>query len=329
MLRMVEVDIPQALASKLPAWLASVMVAAACLAVMGSMRLVLDKVYPGIAPFALIFPFVLLATLTARWLAGAITGLVSLVYASVFLLPPGPLNAPIIVFVGLNTLLTVAVAEIYRLGVRRAAAERDRQIEQRDLFLAEVEHRVKNNFAIVASLLELQRRRADPATAEALGAALARVESIARAHRHLYRKSDRLEAVEISGYLQELCAALRVALGLRDWIRLDCTADQAELNRDRAVSIGLIVNELVTNAAKHAFVGRETGSITVTFTAVTGGWRLCIADDGVGVPEELPAPTRQRGLGTRLVGAFAQQAGGTLSIESGPGGTTTTLALSA
>lgn len=327
--RIVEVDIPQALSPKLPAWLASVLVAAACLAVMGSVRLVLDKLYPGIAPFALIFPFVLLATLAARWLAGVLTGLVSLVYASSFLLPPGPQNGPIIAFVALNTLLTVAVAEIYRRGVRRAAAERDRQIEQRDLFLAEVEHRVKNNFAIVASLLELQRRRADPATAEALGAALARVESIARAHRHLYRNSDRLETVEISGYLQELCVALRVALGLHDWITLQCSADRAELNRDRAVSIGLVVNELVTNAAKHAFVGRETGAITVTFETVTGGWRLTVADDGVGLPTEPPAPTRHGGLGTRLVSAFAKQAGGTLMIESGPKGSTTTLALSA
>src|SRR5690606_3710240 len=101
--------------------------------------------------------------------------------------------------------------------------------------------------------LDLQRRRAsDPGTQEALGAALSRVESIARAHRHLYRGGGSAGSVEMKDYLPDLCAALADALFLHGTITLQCTTDSVQMPRDRAVSIGLVVNELVTNAVKHA-----------------------------------------------------------------------------
>lgn len=131
----------------------------------------------------------------------------------------------------------------------------------------------------------------------------------------------------MANYLHDLCEALRSALGLRDWITLNCEADRAEMARDRAVSIGLIVNELVTNAVKHAFTGRETGAITVQFLVVTGGWRLVVADDGIGIGDPKPAPGASGGLGSRLIGAFARQAGGTIEVDSDARGTRATLEL--
>jgi len=98
--------------------------------------------------------------------------------------------------------------------------------------------------------------------------------------------------------------------------------------RDRAVSIGLIVNELVTNAAKHAFVGRESGRIEVTFRNRGGGWTLSVVDNGVGLPAK-GAPVSPGSLGTRLIDAFARQAEARLQAESDVAGTRVTLDLQA
>jgi two-component sensor histidine kinase len=227
-------------------------------------------------------------------------------------------------------IITIALAEYFRRSVQRVTRERDREIAERDLFLEEFEHRVRNNFTLVASLLDMQRRRAGPGeTAEALGAALSRVESIARAHRHLYRGASTPGTVDMAGYLQELCTALAEALFLRGAISLDCDADPAALPRDRAVSIGLVVNELVTNAAKHAFTGRDIGTIQVRFRARDAGWLLSVADNGDGLPPKPRVRRSEGGLGQRLIDGFARQARGTVKTESGPEGTTVTVALEA
>jgi len=129
-------------------------------------------------------------------------------------------------------------------------------------------------------------------------------------------------------YLHQLCGALAEALFLSGKVTLVCEADKAQVPRDRAVSIGLIVNELVTNAAKHAFVGRETGRIEVTFRNRGGGWALGVADNGVGLPSSSTS-VPPGSLGTRLIDAFARQAEGRLHTESGPTGTRVTLDLQA
>ena len=205
--------------------------------------------------------------------------------------------------------------------------ERDREIADRDLFLEEFDHRVKNNFAIVAGLLDMQRRRAtDPATNDALGIAAARVDSIARAHRHLYR-GGQPGLVEMQDYLGDLCAALEEALLLRGGFKLECEITPAAVERDRAVSIGLVINELVTNAAKHAFTGRESGTIVVRLDKRGDGMTVSVADDGIGVPDVPLTPEAGNGLGTRLIAAFARQAGGTLHTDSDRTGTRVTLQL--
>lgn len=338
MARIVEFDLLDALAPRVPPWVTGLAVGTACAVVTAMLRQAIDLVAPGGAPFALIFPAIMLSTLVARWQAGTITAVLTIGAAWYYLIPvPGsfvllpPAGPATILSVSFAALVTIAIAETFRRAVRNAAAERDRQVADRDLFLAEFDHRVKNNFAIVASLLELQRRRADPDTAAALTDALMRVESIARAHNHLYRGSDRPGAVEIRDYLEELCVALRDALTLEPKIDLTCHSDSAALARDRAVSIGLVVNELVVNATKHAFAGRTRGSIDVRFASRPGGWRLTVRDDGVGIAS-MPKPKRRRddgGLGTRLIDSFARQAGGTVSVESGEGGTLVTFDIAA
>lgn len=336
MARIGELDLPDRLAPYGPAWTTQLLFGLLCAGVAILGRALVDTVAPGAGPFALGFPAMLLATLFARWPAGLLTSIIYILYAWYFILPEPNSFRFATPADGARVIVTVVtyggmliIAELFRQSVRRANDERDREIEKRDLFLEEFDHRVKNNFALVASLLELQRRRAvHPATAEALGTALSRVESIARAHRHLYRGAASPDQVEMRAYLSELCSALADALFLHGAITLGCDADDGHMPRDRAVSIGLVLNELVTNAAKHAFAESDAGAIEVRFRKTATGWQLTVRDDGCGMPagvEKGGGP----GLGQRLIDAFARQAGGTLFTESGPDGTTVTLTLAA
>lgn len=327
MSRLAELDLPDRLAPTVPRWLTQLAFGILCCAASYILRLGLDLFAPGNAPFALLFPAIALATLFARWQAGVVTALITILYVWHFLYAvrgaAGVLNLIVVI---IACIILIAVAELFRSAAYRAARERDREIAERDLFLAEFDHRMKNNFAVVASLLDLQRRRAvEPATQEALGAALSRVESIARAHRHLYRDGA-AGTVGMRSYLEDLCKALSDALFLHGTIHLECSADDAEMPRDRAVSIGLVVNELVTNAVKHAFAGRDRGTIRVAFREHGGALRLTVADDGVGMAAR-ETPTKDGGLGGRLIEAFARQADGTITIDSDRTGTQATLEL--
>jgi len=335
--RIGELDLPNRLAPTVPEWLSSVIIGLAAAASAGVLRFILDQLTPGVAAFALIFPAVTVATLFARWLAGATTAAVSVFYIWIFVYPRSGAYPPTsqqalisVLSVCIALGITIAVAELFRRAVRRASDERDREILERDLFLEEFDHRVKNNFALVAALLDMQRRRTkDSETQAALSSALTRVESIARAHRHLYRGGAISPGnVDMAVYLDELSAALAEALFLRGAITLDCVCDHAALPRDRAVSIGLIVNELVTNAAKHAFADRESGRIEIRFEAAVTGWKLTVRDDGVGLPAE-PKPRKDGGLGQRLIDGFVRQARGTATTETGPEGTRVTVTLEA
>jgi two-component sensor histidine kinase len=332
-----ELDLAERLAPAVPRWVTAIGVGLLATACAAFARFLLDTLTPGAAVFPLVFPAAMVATLFAGWLAGATAGTISITFAWYYLYPirnsflfETPAAAASVGTVFIACAITVALAELFRRSVRRVTRERDREIAERDLFLEEFEHRVKNNFTLVASLLDMQRRRAGQGeTAEALGAALSRVESIARAHRHLYRGASAPGTVDMAGYLQELCTALAEALFLRGAITLDCDADPVALPRDRAVSIGLVVNELVTNAAKHAFAGRDTGAIQVRFRAGDAGWLLTVADDGGGLPAKPRPRTGNGGLGQRLIDGFARQAHGTVNTVSGPEGTIVTVALEA
>ena len=331
-------DLCERLSPAVPVWVTQVGVT--LLIVVGArvLRLGFDMVAGGAAPFALIYPAIMLATLFARAFAGALSATIMILYIWYFLYPiersfkfadsAGAFSVSIVV---ITAVMTIAIAELFRRAAQHATQDRDREIADRDLFLAEFDHRMKNNFAIVAGLLDLQKRRAsEPATAAALETAQMRVDSIARAHRHLYRGTGQHGTVEISDYLTDLCAALAESLFLQGGIVLSCDSEEAAVPRDRAVSIGLVVNELVTNAAKHAFPGRDLGAITVTLrNRDEGGWRVTVADDGVGMSKDAAQPSKGNGLGARLVEAFARQAGGTLATESDRKGTRVVMTLTA
>jgi two-component sensor histidine kinase len=185
---------------------------------------------------------------------------------------------------------------------------------QTELF-DELNHRVKNNLAMVSSMLALQARMGEGGRVrEHLTKAVDRIQAIAEVHGSLYRTS-RKDDVDFAAYLQDLCTRLGSSLVDGDRIRIQVSAAPAALALDRAVALGVVVNELVTNAAKHAYPAPAEGLIEVTLARAPPGLTLCVRDGGQGLPAELNGD----GLGMRLVRSLVQQIGATLEIERTPG----------
>jgi two-component sensor histidine kinase len=318
-----QIDLPRRLSPVLPHWAGELIAAMLCLVAAAVVRLALYALAPGVAPFVLLFPATLIASLIGGWRAGMLTLSVSELFAWYFVvLPRGfiwkgeaqPANLLIILFTGL---IMVGAVEAFRRVAWREASAGETKVAERDLLLRELEHRMKNNFQTVSALLEMQMRRSkDEPVREALNQALGRVVSISNAHRNLYADAAS-RSVDMAIYLNNLCSDLADALFLGQLVRLVCEVDGGELDRDRAVAVGLIVNELVTNAAKHAFSEGRPGQIKVAFHRQTGGYRLTVEDDGRGLP--LDFGSRRQGMGRGLVEAFTRQAGGSLTVGGGPG----------
>ncbi|MGH6792811.1 MAG: sensor histidine kinase [Methyloceanibacter sp.] len=212
------------------------------------------------------------------------------------------------------------VTERARLEREHAAAH-----ERISMLLQELTHRVKNSLQLIASMVMLEARNLQRSEGKA---ALARVSRRILALGNLYSKlseAGTVEAIDAATYLNELCRDL-IASVYRDgeaFIMLKSDIESELLQTDRAISIGLIVNELVTNAVKYGFPDGAGGTVRVTLKRAPGGLRLTVADDGQGFD-----PRRaDSGLGGRLVHALAQQLGGRVERESGSQGTTVQLIL--
>ena len=189
---------------------------------------------------------------------------------------------------------------------------------EKEVLLKEVHHRVKNNLQIISSLLFLQKEGiADPAIQELFEESRHRISSMALVHEELYRSGD-LGRVDLREYLERL--APKVVQSLRGEKNLELSRQLASclLPLDKAIPFGLLVNELLTNAVKHGFAGRDSGTIRV-MTEVEGGLlRAVISDDGVGLPEGFH-PEATKSLGMQLVVQLTRQLRGALTFGSEQG----------
>ncbi len=219
-----------------------------------------------------------------------------------------------------NTTLLLAIEDI----TERRAIERQLQSlsEKKDMLLSEMGHRVANSLQIVASILMLKARSVDSEeTRGHLEDAHRRVLSIAALQQHL-KPTGIGEPVEVGTYLTTLCATLAGSMiGERSRIALKVVAGMAYVPSEEAVSLGLIVTELVINAMKHAFpdAGKE-GRVLVTYEVSNGDWKLLVSDNGIGMT--LAPLKKSPGLGTTLVRALAHQLDGEIETTSSLLGTT-------
>ena len=181
-------------------------------------------------------------------------------------------------------------------------------LAQQSTLLHEVDHRVKNNLQLIASLLMLQTRRAsEPAVKQALGSALERINAVATVHRRLFQ-SDDVALFDVAAFVRDLADDALGAAGRSD-IGIDLDARPAQ-----------VINELLLNAIHHAFPDGRTGRITLAVGPTQRGLRIEVADNGVGMqraPSEAPVTP---GLGLTIVGLLSQQLHAEVEREeAGPG----------
>ena len=202
-----------------------------------------------------------------------------------------------------------------------ALADLRKSLVEKDSLLKEIHHRVKNNLQIVSSLLRLQASRvASPDTRTVLMDMEGRIHSMALVHEHLYL-SENLAAVDLATYLRQLCNYLYHSLILIPGsVQLHLDISHVALPIDQAIPCGLLVNELVSNAFKHAFPNGRHGQLWVCLKplADAGGWLLRVADDGVGLPPGLDL-AHISSLGLKLASDLSRQLAAQLTLGSGPG----------
>lgn len=194
-------------------------------------------------------------------------------------------------------------------------------VKGKELLLREVNHRVKNSLQMVASVLGLQQAAVkDPAAAAQFDDARNRVMAIALVHERLY-KGMQVQRVELGAYLGEMCADLHRASGAGErGVTVEVAAEPLSISTDRAVQLGLVANELITNALKYAYPDGP-GAVRVRLEAAgEGRMALTVADTGVGLPEGFGSK-RPTSLGMVLVNALTKQLGGTLDVQRRDPGT--------
>lgn len=181
-------------------------------------------------------------------------------------------------------------------------------LDHQQALLREVNHRVKNSLQLVASMLRLQASgSSDAAVKQVLGDAEARVMAIARAHERLYKTSD-FTHLDLGIYLRE------VGTDRYDGAIHFDLPEGVRITTDRAISLALLVTELVTNSIKYAYPDRETGPVWIGLAPKSDDrLQVTVADEGVGFPEGFD-PGQTRGIGMRLVRAFAQRLNATLDF---------------
>ena len=204
--------------------------------------------------------------------------------------------------------------ENHRNALRTAAMEK----QERDLLLAEMQHRVKNYFQMILSMISMERPKLPTELGRNIMTKVAeRIMAVSLANDQL--SPNQSEKVAMPSYLRAICTGLA---SQRDNVSVTVKADDISLPSERAVPVGLIVNELVTNSLKYAFEGGSGGSVIVELSAGAGGGRakLEVRDDGTGISDNARA-----GTGTRLLQSLVRQVAGEMEQTSSADGTKTTI----
>jgi PAS domain S-box-containing protein len=194
-------------------------------------------------------------------------------------------------------------------------------LNEKEILLREIHHRVKNNLQIITSLIRLQKQQiTDPDTVDILLDSESRIRSMALVHEKLYSSAD-LASIDFSDYTKTLANSLINAYAADpNRIRLVIDIKDVSLDINRAIPVGLIMNELVANALKHAFPKGQKGEIVITGRRTPAGIVLSVQDNGAGLPDELDWKNTST-LGLHLVITLIKQVGGSIELNRS-GGTT-------
>jgi two-component sensor histidine kinase len=229
-----------------------------------------------------------------------------------------------LVLASISAVATARLVDVF-MDACAASARLAARESTKSVLLRELSHRVANNFATVASLMRRQAATvADPDAKSALAQAVNQVTVMARIHRRLHAGGEDV-SVDAGRFIGELCEDLRDALASGSPIAICARAVNHPLPLAQAVPLGLIVNELVTNAIKYAFADDRAGTIWVSLEGRGRELVLAVSDNGVGISQSKAGS----GIGQMLIEALCQQLGGRLAIASSRGGATISVAFTA
>lgn len=217
-----------------------------------------------------------------------------------------------------------SIKEVSCIGhdtTKQRTAERELQnsLEEKNVLLQEVHHRVKNNMQVISSILSLQSTYVrDEDTINILRESQNRIRAMAAIHEKLYRTKN-FSDIKFSSYVQNLAQNIIETYELSNkTVELSCKLDEVFLTLDVAIPCGLIINELITNSLKYAFNNKEKGLITVDLINQKEKVVLRIADDGIGLPSDIDF-RKTESLGLQLVSTLIEQIEGTIEREKREG----------
>lgn len=230
----------------------------------------------------------------------------------------------LILFAVLVLLVAALVFNQYRIKQKTSELllEKNNIIQQslneKEVLLREIHHRVKNNLQFISSLLNLQSRHVkDPEINTVLQESKNRVNSMSLIHQRLYQE-DNLTGVDMDAYIHKLTESLLYAYKVdKQRIQTSIQVDDICLEVDSAIPIALILNELLTNVFKYAFADRETGKLDIQLIDRQDTLQLIVADDGVGIPDKDTAA--RKSFGYNLIHSLLQKVGGEMHIQSQKG----------
>nr|WP_321411677.1 histidine kinase dimerization/phosphoacceptor domain -containing protein [uncultured Allomuricauda sp.] len=205
----------------------------------------------------------------------------------------------------------------------RSRNEIQERIDEKEILLKEVHHRVKNNLQTVSSLLSLQSRSIDDSKISSIiKSSQNRVVSMAMVHEMLYKRDDYLSKIELKPYVQELCDYLvRSVKGNVNNVKVNLDINNYKLSIDTVIPLGLIINETITNALKYGIAEVRDGEIHVSVEKIDDNrYRMYLGDNGIGYSEEIN-PKTSNSLGLKLIYNLARQLRGTITRDNDKKGT--------
>lgn len=298
-----------------------VLIGLICAAMAVAVRLLIENFWQGVILFPLVFPAVVAATLLSNWRAGLVTIAVCQTIIWYFMMPvknsfvlPNTSAAVSLILATVAELLLLVMVHKFQVSRRRIIELDALRIADLELAIEELDHRTMNSFQLATALLLIEAKRIEAREAcEALERASNRLHVLASVHQKLRHRGTDIRSRDLAALLEEILVAARVNAESRSGISITSDLKSVIVPAEHAVNTGLIVNELVTNALKHAFpVGK--GVIHVTLAPHEHGYRLVVMDNGVG-----RTPEANTGSGSRLLPMLANSAGGELSYGDGPG----------
>ncbi|GAB5409093.1 MAG: hypothetical protein BalsKO_14580 [Balneolaceae bacterium] len=215
---------------------------------------------------------------------------------------------------------------VYKYGIYVDISDRKKvedqlkaSLREKEVLLAEVHHRVKNNLAVITGLLELQSYTTKDKNAhKVLRDSQMRVHSIALVHEKLYENEDFTE-IKVNDYIKELSTIVEQTMEMISApVEISFDLDEIKLPITQAIPCGLLLNEVLTNSFKHAFVGKDEGKISVSFKKIKNELTFKICDNGIGFEESKSKPVRNS-LGMKLIKTLSKQLGADMSVDSSEG----------